>query len=162
MLKMVQGLAIVGTMAVMSPAQADKSKDHHQMTHGDKHMSCGHMFAEKAVLPATMAEVMKNVAAMLNAHADFSANSADGKAEAEGLRALAKQHSDLEVMFTATAAKMNEAASWPEAKHDMKAMKEDPKLKEAMMTMLKSHEKMAALLNKEVKAMKAHMKMHHK
>lgn len=123
--------------------------------------SCGQMVASKAVLPTKMAEVMTAVADMFDAHAAImlASKNKDGAKEAAGLKKIAKNHRDLSTAFSKAAAEMSKAATWPNAPHDMAAMKADAKLGASMQKMLATHKEMIALMQKEVAEMEAMMAM---
>ncbi len=119
--------------------------------------TCGQMMAEKAVLPAKMAEVMTAVVGMLDAHAKFmlDGKTKEGKKEATALQALAKHHKGLATAFTKTSEAMKKMAEVPGAPHDMGKMMADPAIGASMKEMVRTHKEMIALLQKEVADMEA-------
>ena len=122
--------------------------------------TCGQMIAEKAVLPAKMAEVMQAVTDMMDAHAKYMLTNKDkdSKKEAAALQKLAKEHKALSASFKKTADGMKKLADLPGAPHDMGKMMADPAIQASMKAMLQTHKDMAALLQKEVTEMEGMMK----
>jgi hypothetical protein len=114
--------------------------------------SCGQMISAKAALPKKMAEVMTSVADMMDAHAAImtASKTKEASLEVAGLKKIAADHRALAESFQKTADDMSKASSWPNAPHDMNAMKSDPKLGAAMQKMLAAEKDMIALLQKEV------------
>jgi hypothetical protein len=97
--------------------------------------SCGQMTADAAAMPAKVAELMTAYAEEAEAHAAFMGAVKGDKAaaaEADALKKLAQSYKDSAAALTKTADAMKSAASWPAAKHDMKAMMGDAKVKGAM------------------------------
>lgn len=97
--------------------------------------TCGQMTADAAAMPAKIAELMAAYAEEADAHAAFMAGVKGDKnaaAEADATKKLAQSYRDSAAALTKTADAMKAAAAWPAAKHDMKAMAADAKLKAAM------------------------------
>jgi hypothetical protein len=97
--------------------------------------TCGQMVADSAPMPAKVAELMTAYAEEAEAHAVYQAAQKGDKnaaAEAEGMKKLAQSYRDAAAALAKTAEAMKAAAAWPGAKHDMKAMAADAKLKAAM------------------------------
>lgn len=97
--------------------------------------TCGQMTADAAAMPAKIAELMSGYAEEAEAHAAFMAGVKGDKnaaAEADALKKLAQSYRDSAAALTKTADAMKAAAAWPAAKHDMKAMMADAKVKAAM------------------------------
>jgi hypothetical protein len=154
MKNLVRGAGLIAVFGFTSVGLADKVA---KAPAADKGPTCGQMMAEKAVLPAKMAELVTAVAANAEAHAAFMLStepkSKEAAAEAEGLRKLAQIHRDLAIQFTKTSEAMKSAAAWPAAPHDMAKMQVDAKISESNKAMLTTHRDMAAMLQKEVAMM---------
>lgn len=121
----------------------------------EKKLSCGQMIAKKAVLPASMAQLMESVASIFEAHGKFIGATDAGKAEAAAQQALAAKHREIAGKFTETAGMLRDAAQWPDVPHDMKAMNANAGLKDATQAIIKDMQKMIALMNNELKELKA-------
>lgn len=97
--------------------------------------TCGQMTADAAAMPAKVAELMAAYAEEAEAHAAFMAGVKGDKnatAEADAMKKLAASYKESAAALTKTADAMKAAASWPAAKHDMKALTADAKVKAAM------------------------------
>jgi hypothetical protein len=121
--------------------------------------TCGQHMADHAVLPTKLAEVMTAVAEMMDTHAAYMMANAKGDknaiAEADGMKAIAKDHRELAKIATTTATRMTEAAKWPNVPHDMSKMMADPKIQASMKNMLKAEKEMAALMQQDIAMMEA-------
>ena len=124
-----------------------------------EHPPIGAMVAEKEHLPKTMAAVMAAVADLYDAHAKYvKKTKLKGTVkEAAGLKKIAKQHRKLAKEFKKTAKQLAKAKKWPKVKHDFKTMGADQKIKDAMVAMLSSHEKMVEDLQMQVTQLKSHL-----
>ncbi len=119
--------------------------------------TCGQMLADKAVLPAKMAEVMTAVTNMMEAHAKFMMTNKDkdSKKEAAALQKVAKEHKALAAAFKKTSESMKKLADLPGAPHDVSKLMADPAIMASMKAMLTTHKEMIALMQKEVTEMES-------
>lgn len=152
--------AIVATCCLLVAGVAGVAVAGDKMDSKMMDKSCGQHMADKAVLPNKMVELMTAVADTMEAHAAFMVANAKGNkdaiAEADGLKAIAKDHRELATMMGKTATNMTNAGKWPNVPHDMNKMMSDAKIKEAMARMLKTEKEMSALMQQDIAMMEAH------
>jgi hypothetical protein len=154
------GMFTVVSLGVASAAEAPAGHPMagHAMAASNEPATCGQMISGMAAIPAKLSEGATSVAEMLDAHAALMGKDKNAKAEAKGLRAIAKSHKQVAASLMKISEEMKKAATWPAAPHDMAKMSSDPKLAEATKKVIEVHKEIIALFQKMVADMEAQQK----